>query len=495
MKRDLWLRSPVHVDFNLTNGCNLSCSHCHSSSGTKLKKELSLKKILMIIDELHSLGVLSIAFAGGEPFIRRDIIDILSYACSLSGWSVSVITNGLFFDYSNMLEKLVSFAPDIKINISLDGSTHQNFSILRRQANSPNRNSNLLFDKIVDGIRAVVKSGLQNSINFTLTRPTLSDILQTYQLGIEELGAGGMVAIKFFPGGYGQKHLDLLEIPYSIWNKEFVKLTKLKLLGKIPKMQISIPAPWEFYLPLIEAKIDLKQSEQVWGYRSPLRESEYNIIRNIGDVAGVAELSIAANGIVYPSVLFTGLAKMECGDLREQSLQYIWKNSPVLTELRSINIQNIAGSCVDCGIKGLCGGGSRSRAYSGLKSITASDYACPIVSRKVDNAQKTKIKCLPKPQNNIKISDSLLEEKNVSKVKILGDGIDAVRIFFEEMGCEIRFQEYVIHCNKDLAHLLDIVLESNEESMLLKTIIEESKHNKLDTIIKRLNNLTKKIRT
>ncbi|WP_137817003.1 radical SAM protein, partial [Gandjariella thermophila] len=87
----------VHVDFNLTNACNLACTHCHSASGTALPEELTTDEILEVVHELHRQGVLSVAFAGGEPFMRQDIVAILSEACKLDGWRVSVITNGLFF--------------------------------------------------------------------------------------------------------------------------------------------------------------------------------------------------------------------------------------------------------------------------------------------------------------------------------------------------------------------------------------------------------------
>jgi len=301
---------------------------------------------------------------------------------------------------------------------------------------------------------------------------------------VDELGAGGMVAIKFFPGGYGKTHLDLLEIPYPIWSKAFVKLTKLKLLGKLPRMQISIPAPWEFYLPLIEDGIDLKKAEKAWGYRSPLREKGYAVSRTIGDVAGVAELSITANGIVYPSVLFAGMPSMECGNLRQQSLRDIWESSLVLSTMRSLDIQDVDGGCVNCGLSTLCGGGSRSRAYSASTSIIAADYTCPILNKDAGSNSHKPIQN-PQPPQRVAAtySNSSQKERDTSEVTVLGNGPDAVRVYRRESGCEIRLRDYIIHGNEDLARILDIVLTSNGDLELFGKNIIESDKGSLDQIL------------
>lgn len=370
-------RGPVHVDFNLTNGCNLACSHCHSSSGPKLDNELKTEEILDVITEIYSMGVLRIAFAGGEPFIRRDIIDILSHACSFPGWQVSVISNGLFFTERN-IKLLKEKCPNLNVNISLDGSTAENYSILRKQVNNPNFNPVPLFEKVVKSIKDMVKAGFNTSVNFTLTKATIEDWIPTYEL-VNDLGAHALVGIKFFPGGYGKEHLEKFELPYDLWSSYFTAVTREKLKGKYNKMQISVPAAWEFYLPFIQGNIDIKSGEDVWNYRSPLQEKEYRKDRSVGDIAGVAELSISSNGDVYPSILLIGEDELLCGNLREENIQNIWNGSEVLRSFKDLDIELIQGMCNKCGIKEMCGGGSRSRAFAGIGNILAEDYTCPLV--------------------------------------------------------------------------------------------------------------------
>jgi radical SAM protein with 4Fe4S-binding SPASM domain len=370
----------VHVDFNLTNACNLACTHCHSASGKALPEELTTDEITKLIHELHDQGVLSIAFAGGEPFMRPDLIDILGTACGLDGWRVSVITNGLFFSRA-IIDKLLRNCPDLGINVSVDGSTPDLFSELRSQPTSSPAAKAALFRRVTQGARSAVEAGLYVSINTTMTRATMHDLTDVYHLAVDDLGARSLVAIKFFPGGYGREHLDRYEFPPEVWSREFQRLTLAKLAGELPRMQLSLPSAWEFYLPLIEGGIDIAAAEAAWNNRSPLREPGYARRRSLGDVAGVTELCISGDGSVYPSVLMVGEREMLCGSVREQPVAEMWERAEPLRRLRRMSLHDISDHCASCDLASVCGGGSRSRAFAEYGSLDAPDSACPLLSR------------------------------------------------------------------------------------------------------------------
>jgi radical SAM protein with 4Fe4S-binding SPASM domain len=367
----------VHVDFNLTNACNLACAHCHSSSGTALDHELTTDEIVDVVRQLHARGVLSVAFAGGEPFMRPDLITILEEACRLDGWRVSVITNGLFFS-DRMVESLKDRCPAVGINVSIDGSAPDTFAVLRAQPRSTPAARAALFRRVTEGVRKATSAGLQVSVNTTMTRATIHDLVPTYRLAVEELGAAAQVAIKFFPAGYGREHLEQFEFPWRVWAAEFQQLTRLKIEGSIPHMQLSVPSAWEFYLPLIEGNIDLAEAETAWSYRGPLREEQYRRNRSLGDVAGVAELCISGDGLVYPSVLMAGDERVQCGSVRDQTVDEIWNTAGNLIGLRSLEIRDLA-NCASCDMAALCGGGSRSRALADHGNIAADDTSCPLI--------------------------------------------------------------------------------------------------------------------
>lgn len=69
------------VLWQITNRCNYRCSYCIFSSGYgESSLELEFATICRVIDELKERGFNSIKFTGGEPFVRKDLLAILTYA-------------------------------------------------------------------------------------------------------------------------------------------------------------------------------------------------------------------------------------------------------------------------------------------------------------------------------------------------------------------------------------------------------------------------------
>lgn len=368
----------VHVDFNLTNVCNLSCTHCHSASGEALPDELTTAEILDAVTQVHELGALSVAFAGGEPFMRKDLLEVLEHACSLPGWRVAVITNGVFLT-DRRLKELLDRCPTIGVNVSVDGSNPDSFGMLRAQPGATPAARAALFRRVTDGVRRAAAMGLQVSVNTTLTRAGRNDFRKTYQLAIDDLGANSLVAIKFFPAGFGREHSDLYDFTWQEWADFFTGLTQSRLAGDLSRVQLSVPSPWEFYLPLIQSGIDSVSAEKAWNYRSPLREGPYARARELGDVAGWAELCIAGDGNLYPSVLMVGDVRESSGNLRDAPISDLWSRSESLLRLRGLNLTQLAGGCSGCNLRSLCGGGSRSRALATFGDVQGADSACPLI--------------------------------------------------------------------------------------------------------------------
>jgi radical SAM protein with 4Fe4S-binding SPASM domain len=79
--------------FELTYACNFKCKHCYVPQSYKRKKgELKTKEVFSILDQLKQIGCFYLGFTGGEPFVRRDIMDILRYAKGC-GFEVIIYTN------------------------------------------------------------------------------------------------------------------------------------------------------------------------------------------------------------------------------------------------------------------------------------------------------------------------------------------------------------------------------------------------------------------
>jgi len=122
-------------------------------------------------------------------------------------------------------------------------------------------------------------------------------------------------------------------------------------------------------------------------YRIPVRIDE-NMMDNFtrkkipwlkdglyGCSAGRSTISIDVNGNIYPCS-FLNYEELKCGNIKENSLLDIWKNSDVLNDFRNIN--ELDGKCNDCEYKNNCQGGCRASAYAQTRSIKGEDGTCYI---------------------------------------------------------------------------------------------------------------------
>ena len=307
-----------------------------------------------------------------------------------------------------------------------------------------------MFDQIVAGIRALVDAGMTTAVNVTLSKPTIHDWVPTYRFAAQELGASAVVGIKFFPGGYGKTFRDRLELPFEQWSAEFARVSRAKIDGELPGMQVSVPAPWEFYLPLLEAGIDVHDAERAWGYRAPLRQDAYSSVYSMGDTAGTAELSIAGDGTVYPSVLFSGMTGVACGNVRVQSLAQIWASSPIFASMRTLELADLAADCHACAFSSVCGGGSRARAFADTGQLNGIDGSCPLVH----GAEPSLVRAQRVP----------LATTSPAEMHLLGRGRNAIRVFFTAEGCQVRVNGHIVTCGVEDAGVLRAAVDGGASS-------------------------------
>src|SRR5713101_5379542 len=104
--------------------CNLRCDYCCvRSSPTAPRRELGLARVQRIAREGAELGVKEIFVTGGEPFLLKDIGEIL-IACAAAA-PTTVLTNGMLF-IGRRAESLRALPRDrIVLQISLDSATPQ----------------------------------------------------------------------------------------------------------------------------------------------------------------------------------------------------------------------------------------------------------------------------------------------------------------------------------------------------------------------------------
>ena len=143
------------VVWNITRRCNLKCVHCYADSHNDI--ELKTEECLEIIDKLSSFKVPIILFSGGEPLLRKDLIDIAEYA-KKNGIKCVLSTNGTLIDrdLAESLKDVFDY-----VGVSLDGM---------KAVNDKFRGVKGAFDSAVRGLRIARDSGILTGIRFTITK-------------------------------------------------------------------------------------------------------------------------------------------------------------------------------------------------------------------------------------------------------------------------------------------------------------------------------------
>jgi uncharacterized Fe-S cluster-containing radical SAM superfamily protein/TusA-related sulfurtransferase len=124
--RSLGSRLWLYTNFD----CNLRCDYCCVRSSPKApRRALGIERVRRIAREAAALGVAEIFVTGGEPFLLRDIGDILA-ACTAAA-PTTVLTNGMLLA-GRRLETLRALPRDrLRLQISLDSPTPQRHDLHR----------------------------------------------------------------------------------------------------------------------------------------------------------------------------------------------------------------------------------------------------------------------------------------------------------------------------------------------------------------------------
>ena len=73
------MRTPRSVDVDLTARCNLRCAYCYFFGNDAVEYlDLPTGVWLSFFEECGRLGVMDMTLAGGEPFMRKDLKELLN---------------------------------------------------------------------------------------------------------------------------------------------------------------------------------------------------------------------------------------------------------------------------------------------------------------------------------------------------------------------------------------------------------------------------------
>jgi GTP 3',8-cyclase len=149
---DRFNRTINYLRVSVTDRCNLRCLYCMPEEGIRLldhKDILSFEEIVEVIKTAVGLGIIKVRITGGEPLVRKGIIDLIRMISQIDGIEdFGLTTNGM---------TLAEFASELanaglhRINISLDTLNPEKYKIITRGGD---------IDNVLRGIEAAKTEGL-----------------------------------------------------------------------------------------------------------------------------------------------------------------------------------------------------------------------------------------------------------------------------------------------------------------------------------------------
>jgi radical SAM protein with 4Fe4S-binding SPASM domain len=138
---------PISFSIEPTNHCNLKCPECPSGLGTLTRPLglLQLEEFKRLIDEIKSTSFYVQLFFQGEPFINKQLLQMINYAKTNNVY-IAVSTNGHFINEENV-DTILENTPD-KLIYSVDGLDEESYQNYRVGGT---------FERADKGLRALVK--------------------------------------------------------------------------------------------------------------------------------------------------------------------------------------------------------------------------------------------------------------------------------------------------------------------------------------------------
>jgi cyclic pyranopterin phosphate synthase len=149
--KDNYGRPLLNLRIALTRPCNLHCSFCHAEGEDKLAEnhvEMTADEVVRIANVAVRLGVSRIKLTGGEPLLRKDIVQIVRGIASIPGLEeLSMTTNGTLLE-PLARELRANGLKRVNINLpTIDGEIYCKLTGGRLQ-------------NVLDGVKAAVEAGL-----------------------------------------------------------------------------------------------------------------------------------------------------------------------------------------------------------------------------------------------------------------------------------------------------------------------------------------------
>ena len=352
-------QNPFIVIWETTRACQLACRHCRAEAiKHRNPNELTTAEAYGLIDQLVEMDRPLFVLTGGDPMERADLVDIVSYS-SRRGLPVSITpsaTPKVTFERMKALKE----AGLARWAFSIDGSTpeiHDRFRGIRGT-----------FDLTMEKISYLKQLRIPLQINTTVSQHNVEDLPAIAEL-VGRLDTVLWSVFFLIPTGRARLQ-DML----SPEGHEKVLEWLYQLSGNVAFDIKTTEGPQYRRVRMQHAAADTNvAAASATGAGATAHGEARDMSRSMRPVwDGNGFLFVSHVGEVFPS----GFLPLAVGNLRQQPLADIYRDSPILQNLR--NPDKLRGKCGYCEFNRICAG-SRARAHALTDDYMESDPFCTYI--------------------------------------------------------------------------------------------------------------------
>ncbi len=206
---------PPFLISSITSSCNLHCAGCYSRCNNATEDTVPVSQLtddewLKVFDEADDLGVSFILLAGGEPLLRKGVIEAAGKKQNIL---FPIFTNGTYMadKYFDMFDENRNLIPIMRI----EGE---------KEATDTRRGEGV-YDKLVSNMDELYRRGLIYGASVTVTTENLKDVSSEAFIGkLSDKGCKAVIFVEFVPVTDDSKHLAPGDDEREYLKKEIMRL-------------------------------------------------------------------------------------------------------------------------------------------------------------------------------------------------------------------------------------------------------------------------------
>jgi PqqA peptide cyclase len=328
--------APVSLLAELTHRCPLQCPYCSNPLALeKAGAELDTATWLRVLDEAADLGVLQVAFSGGEPTVRRDLEEMVRRAAGLGLYS-NLITAGVLLDEARLHALIES------------GLDHLQLSVQDAEAGNADRIGGYRrgHEKKLRLAEEVRTAGLPLTINAVVHRQNVDNLERIIELAL----------------ACGAKRLEVAHVQYYGW----ALANRAALMPTREQTERSVA--------VIEAAKERLKGVLAFDYVVP----DYYARYPKACMGGWAKqnLNVTPSGKVLPCHAAETITTLEFDNVRDRPLAEIWYEGAAFNAFRGTDW--MVEPCRSCPRRTVDFGGCRCQAFALTGDARSTDPACSL---------------------------------------------------------------------------------------------------------------------